>query len=387
MKQLTFIKPSLIFDEQYKNETAYCKLYITPLERGYGQTLGNSLRRVLLSSLPGAAAVAVSINDILHEFNTVSGVREDVTEIILNLKKVVFTINAEEDKVGNFGVDGSVYESTTEIENPANSNKEIILRASDINLNFEKVIPESDGTMPAVTIVNPEQEIATLAPGAKVRMTLRIRKGVGYVGSDENKVFCKAGEGAGLIIGMIPIDSIFTPVSKCRYEVEKTRYLDNFDCDKLTLEVWTNNSISPVDAISIAATMLAQHFNIVADLNNSIEQQNFIQEVEEKPQNTKLDKKIETLNLKARSYNCLKRAQINTIGELIQKTPEEMMKMKNLGHKSLKQIIQSLAELGLSLKNSSYSDFSDLDDEDDFEDTSAEDYEVPYVEDEESEEE
>ncbi len=363
MKNLSFIKPSITLDEKYINETNYCKVYISPLERGYGQTLGNSLRRVLLSSLPGAAAVAVSINDVQHEFSTVPGVREDVTEIILNLKKVIFTINRDKDAVGNFEVDGKVYESTLEVENPADSNEERYLTAGDINTNFIQVIPQDEESMPEVTVVNPEQVIATLAPGAKVTMTLRIKKGVGYVGADENKNYCKNGNNR--VIGLIPIDSIFTPVTKCRYEVSKTRYENNFNCDLLTLEVWTNNSIKPTDAISIASTMLAQHFNLISEFNELISQQTFIEEVEEtKPTNSKLKLTIEDLNLSVRSYNCLRRANIHTVGELTQKTQEEMMKVRNLGNKSLKEVIQKLHEIGLSFKNSTYVFDDDEDDED-----------------------
>ena len=169
MKQLDFITPNLEIDNEYITDKNYCKLYVKPLERGYGQTLGNSLRRVLLSSLPGAAAVAVSINGVEHEFSTVPGVREDVTEIILNLKNVVFTIDAEKDKLGEYGVDGRIYESTFVKENPLDNNEEITITAGDINLNFQQVLPVSDGPyLPQVTVVNPDQHIVTFAPGAKV---------------------------------------------------------------------------------------------------------------------------------------------------------------------------------------------------------------------------
>ena len=365
MKKLTFIKPNIELDPKYLNETNYCKINISPLERGYGQTLGNSLRRVLLSSLPGAAAVAVSINDVQHEFSTVPGVREDVTEIILNLKKVIFTINKEKDLVGEFDVDDRVYETSFDFENPQDSNEEKILTAGCINLNFEQVQPATDevAELPTVTVVNPDQELATLAPGAKVHMTLRIKKGVGYVGADENKIFCKSG--GNRVIGLIPIDSIFTPITKCRYEVSKTRYEDNFKCDLLTLEVWTNNSILPTDAVSLASTMLAQHFNLLAAFNEKLKEKEFIEEEEVKPTNKKLDQKIEDLNLSVRSYNCLRRANIQTVGELTQKTQEEMMKFRNLGNKSLKEVIQKLHEIGLSFKNSTYSfDDEDLPDDD-----------------------
>ena len=365
MKQLDFITPNLEIDNEYITDKNYCKLYVKPLERGYGQTLGNSLRRVLLSSLPGAAAVAVSINDVEHEFSTVPGVREDVTEIILNLKKVVFTINAEKDKVGEYGVDGKVFESTFEIENPKGNNEEIYITAKDINLNFKQVLPaEGEGYMPEVTVVNPDQVIATLAPGAKVTMTLRIRKGVGYVNADENKVFCK--EGNNRIIGLIPIDSIFTPVTKCRYEVQKTRYEDNFNCDLLTLEVWTNGSIVPSDAISLAAEFLKEHFAVIVGLNEYIKEKEFMVQKEEKVSNQKLDQKIEDLDLSVRSYNCLKRANINTVGELAQKSEEEMMKVRNLGRKSLKEVVLKLNEIGLGLRNSEgYQSTLNFDDDDD----------------------
>lgn len=353
MKKLTFIKPNIELDPKYVNETNYCKINISPLERGYGQTLGNSLRRVLLSSLPGAAAVAVSINDVQHEFSTVPGVREDVTEIILNLKKVIFTINKEKDLVGEFDAYDKVYETTFDFENPQDSNEEKIMTAGDINLNFVQVQPSDDvAELPTVTVVNKDQELATLAPGAKVHMTLRIKKGVGYVGADENKIFCKSG--GNRVIGLIPIDSIFTPITKCRYEVSKTRYEDNFKCDLLTLEVWTNDSILPTDAVSLASTMLAQHFNLLAGFNEKLKEKEFIEEEEVKPTNKKLDQKIEDLNLSVRSYNCLRRANIQTVGELTQKTQEEMMKFRNLGNKSLKEVIQKLHEIGLSFKNSTY---------------------------------
>ena len=358
MKKLDFIRPNLEIDEQYSSEKDYCKLYIEPLERGYGQTLGNSLRRVLLSSLPGAAAVAVSINGIEHEFSTVPGVREDVTEIILNLKKVVFTINEEEDKKGIFNVDERIYESTVEITNPVENNEEICIKAKDINLNFVEVLPDAEsGYQPQVKVVNEEEHIATLAPGAKVVMTIRIRKGVGYVNADENKVFCK--DGNSRIIGLIPIDSIFTPVKKCRYEVVKTRYQDNFNCDKLTLEVWTNGSIVPTNAISLAAKFLSEHFNVIVGLNEYINEKEFMVQTEEKPVNKQLDQKVEDLNISIRAYNCLKRANINTVGDLIQKTVEELMKVRNLGRKSLKEILQELNALGLSLKNSEGFNFLD----------------------------
>lgn len=367
MKKLDFIRPNLEIDDQFSFDPNYCKLRVTPLERGYGQTIGNSLRRVLLSSLPGAAAVAVSINDVAHEFSTVPGVREDVTEIILNIKNIVFTINSDQDKIGEFGVDGRVYESTFVVENKEKD--ELIVTAADINTNFVQVIPQSEEQyMPEVKVINGAQPILTLAPGAKVTIKLRIRKGVGYVNADENKVFCK--DGTNRIIGLIPIDSIFTPVKKCRYEVVKTRYEDNFNCDLLTIEVWTNGSIVPTDALSLAAQFLQEHFAVIVGLNEFIKEKEFMTQKEEKVSNKKLDQKIEDLDLSVRSYNCLKRANINTVGELTQKTEEEMMKVRNLGRKSLKEVILKLNEIGLSLKNSEGLSFDDDEDEEEVQDES-----------------
>ncbi|MBQ8292698.1 MAG: DNA-directed RNA polymerase subunit alpha [Bacilli bacterium] len=368
MRKVEFIKPSMEIDNEFSSDKNYCKLRVTPLERGYGQTIGNSMRRVLLSSLPGAAAVAIAIEGVDHEFTPVDGVIEDVTEIILNVKNIVFTIDSEDNAKGIYGADNVVYESIFEKVN--NTATEMPVTAGDINLNFEQVLPAGENNhLPHVTVVNPEQLIATLAPNGKIRMTLRIRNGVGYVNADENKKFCK--DGVNRIIGLLPIDSIFTPVTKCRYTVEKTRFEDNFDCDLLTLEVWTNGSIEPTNALSLAGRFLAQHFAIIEDLNEYIKEREFMLQKEEKVTNKKLDKKIEDLDLSVRSYNCLKRANINTVGELTQKTEEEMMKVRNLGRKSLKEVIQKLNEIGLELKPSEgrMIDF----DEEDFEEQDVDD--------------
>ena len=347
MRKIEFIKPSMEIDNEFISDKNYCKLRITPLERGYGQTIGNSMRRVLLSSLPGAAAVAIAIEGVDHEFTPVDGVIEDVTEIILNVKNIVFTIDSDENAKGVYGAENVVYESIFEKVN--NTAEEMPVTAADINLNFEQVLPAEEGNhLPHVTVVNPEQLIATLAPNSKIKMTIRIRNGVGYVNADENKKYCK--DGVNRIIGLLPIDSIFTPVTKCRYEVEKTRYEDNFDFDLLTLEVWTNGSIEPVNALSLAGRFLSQHFAVIQYLNEYIKEREFMLQKEEKVVNKKLDKKIEDLDLSVRSYNCLKRANINTVGELTQKTEEEMMKVRNLGRKSLKEVIQKLNEIGLELK-------------------------------------
>lgn len=362
MRKIEFIKPSMEIDNEFISDKNYCKLRITPLERGYGQTIGNSMRRVLLSSLPGAAAVAIAIEGVDHEFTPVDGVIEDVTEIILNVKNIVFTIDSDENAKGVYGAENVVYESVFEKVN--NTAEEMPVTAADINLNFEQVLPAEEGNhLPHVTVVNPEQLIATLAPNSKIKMTIRIRNGVGYVNADENKKYCK--DGVNRIIGLLPIDSIFTPVTKCRYEVEKTRYEDNFDFDLLTLEVWTNGSIEPVNALSLAGRFLSQHFAVIQDLNEYIKEREFMLQKEEKVVNKKLDKKIEDLDLSVRSYNCLKRANINTVGELAQKSEEEMMKVRNLGRKSLKEVVLKLNEIGLGLRNSEgYQSTLDFDDDD-----------------------
>ncbi len=369
MRKMECIKPQMEIDNEFSFDENYCKLRISPLERGYGQTIGNSLRRVLLSSLPGAAAVAIGIEGVSHEFTPVNGILEDVTEIILNVKNIIFTIDSDQNKLGLYGTEGCVYESRFIKENT--TDKEMPVTAGDINCNFEQVLPATEEMhLPHVTVVNPEQIIATLSPGGKIVMTIRIRNGVGYINADENKKYCK--DGNNTIIGLLPIDSIFTPVTKCRYDVQKTRYEENFDCDLLTLEVWTNGSIEPINALSLAARFLVEHFEIVQDLNEYIKERKYMLQKEEKQTNKKLDMKIEDLDLSVRSYNCLKRANINTVGELTQKTEEEMMKIRNLGRKSLKEVVQKLRTIGLDLKSSDGTYNFDEDDEEYIDDDSSE---------------
>lgn len=359
MKKINFIKPELKINENLQNVSDnYCELKLSPLERGYGQTIGNSLRRVLLSSLPGAAIVAISIEGVEHEFCAVDGIREDVTEIILNLKKVVFTINVERNELGLYENEDKTFRLELVVENTTKG--EMVVHASDI----KNTTPEE------ILVVNGDQEIATLSAGGKLKMELFVRNGVGYVNAAENKKFCK--ENGRDVIGRLPIDSIFTPVLKANYTVNKTRYGDNFDCDELIVEVWTNGSIKATNALSLASRFLIEHFEVIEDLNTAIEQQKFMVESEEKVVDTKLDTKIEDLDLSVRSYNCLKRANINTIGELTQKTEEEMMKVRNLGRKSLKEVVQRLRDKGYDLKNSSSSLFADDSDDDDDEDDSDE---------------
>lgn len=281
------------------NEDAkYGKFVIEPLERGYGTTLGNSLRRILLSSLPGAAVTAIQIDGVLHEFSTVEGVVEDVTTIILNLKKLALKIYSEEEKTLEIDVQG-----------------EGIVTAADIT-------HDSD-----VEILNPDLHIATLAKDAHFRVRLTAKRGRGYTPADANKSEDQP-------IGVIPIDSIYTPVSRVTYQVEKTRVGQVANYDKLTLDVWTDGSIGPKEAISLGAKILTEHLNIFVGLTDEAQNAEIMVEKEEDQKEKVLEMTIEELDLSVRSYNCLKRAGINTVQELANKTEEDMMKVRNLGRKS-----------------------------------------------------
>ena len=297
------------------NEDAkYGKFVIEPLERGYGTTLGNSLRRILLSSLPGAAVTAIQIDGVLHEFSTVEGVVEDVTTIILNLKKLALKIYSEEEKTLEIDVQG-----------------EGIVTAADIT-------HDSD-----VEILNPDLHIATLAKDAHFRVRLTAKRGRGYTPADANKSEDQQ-------IGVIPIDSIYTPVSRVTYQVEKTRVGQVANYDKLTLDVWTDGSIGPKEAISLGAKILTEHLNIFVGLTDEAQNAEIMVEKEEDQKEKVLEMTIEELDLSVRSYNCLKRAGINTVQELANKTEEDMMKVRNLGRKSLEEVKHKLEELGLGLR-------------------------------------
>ncbi|MFF1860697.1 DNA-directed RNA polymerase subunit alpha [Bacillus mycoides] len=297
------------------NEDAkYGKFVIEPLERGYGTTLGNSLRRSLLSSLPGAAVTAIQIDGVLHEFSTVEGVVEDVTTMILNLKKLALKIYSEEEKTLEIDVQG-----------------EGIVTAADIT-------HDSD-----VEILNPDLHIATLAKNAHFRMRLTAKRGRGYTPADANKSEDQP-------IGVIPIDSIYTPVSRVTYQVEKTRVGQVANYDKLTLDVWTDGSIGPKEAISLGAKILTEHLNIFVGLTDEAQNAEIMVEKEEDQKEKVLEMTIEELDLSVRSYNCLKRAGINTVQELANKTEEDMMKVRNLGRKSLEEVKHKLEELGLGLR-------------------------------------
>jgi len=353
MRKFEFIKPQT--SVEYKEGDNYGKFVITPLERGYGTTLGNALRRVLLSSMPGVAIVAVEIEGVEHEFMALDNVREDVTEIILNIKDINITFQNEEDLFKPLpNTQDEIYEFRVNVEGPK------VVTAADLEYSQDKL-----------RICNPDKVIATLEEGGKFKARFFARRGIGYVGADDNKVFCKTKSGD-RIISRIPIDAIYTPVTKVRYNVEKTRVEEDVDYEKLTIEVWTNQGITPPDAISLASKFLMQHFEVTSSLNAFINQQDYMYEREEKVTNKKLEKKIEELDLSVRSYNCLKRAGINTIGELTQKTEEEMMRVRNLGRKSLKEVVTKLRELGLDLRRSYDSDYELSDDDEDNDDTNLE---------------
>ncbi|HPX84052.1 MAG TPA: DNA-directed RNA polymerase subunit alpha [Bacilli bacterium] len=349
MRKFEFIKPQTIV-EGNENE-GYGKFTITPLERGYGITLGNALRRVLLSSMPGIAIVAVEIEGVEHEFMAIDGIREDVTEIILNLKNIIITVS--EDKLFK----AMPHNPQDLIELSIVAEGERVITAGDLEISSE------------YTIVNPEQVIANLEKNARFKAKFFARRGVGYVGAEENKVFCKDKNG-NTIISRIATDAIYTPVTKVRYDVEKTRVDENVDYEKLTMEVWTNKSITAANAASLASKFLIDHFVVVARLNEIVIEQDYMYEREEKITNRKLEKKIEELDLSVRSYNCLKRAGINTVGELAQKAEEEMMRVRNLGRKSLKEVVQKLREIGLDLRRSYDSDYDYSDFDDDSDDSS-----------------
>ena len=291
----------------------YGKFIIEPLESGFGHTLGNALRRVLLSSLPGAAVTAIQIEGIQHEFSTVEGVKEDVVELILNFKELVLKNHAQEAK-----------ELTLSAIGPK------VVTASDIIVDDQ------------VDIINPDLPIATLSEKGKLDVRLSIENGRGYVSADKNKT-------ANTPIGVIPIDSIFSPVKKVNYTIEDTRVGQITDYDRLTLEVWTNGSLHPDEAISYAAKILSEHLSLFIGLTDQELPVNFNTPEEDKKEKV-LEMTIEELDLSVRAYNCLKRAGINSVGELIERSEEDMMKVRNLGRKSLEEVIKKLGALDLGLR-------------------------------------
>ena len=309
---LDFEKPKLECVEMSEN---YGRFVVEPLERGFGMTLGNSMRRVLLSSLPGVAATSIRIDGVLHEFSTIEGVKEDVTEIILNLKGLICKLHCQGPK------------------------KVVIDAAGECEVTAGDILPDSD-----VEIINPELHLATLDENGKLHMEIMLDHGRGYVVADRNKR-------PDMPIGEIAVDSIYTPITKVNFTVEDTRVGQITDYDKLTIEIWTNGSIKPDEAASYAAKILTEHLMLFINLTDRIQGVEIMVEKEESKKEKILEMNIEDLDLSVRSYNCLKRAGINTVEELVQRDEDEMMKVRNLGRKSLEEVQQKLAQLGLTLRS------------------------------------
>jgi len=299
-----------------EDDPCYGKFVVEPLERGYGNTLGNSLRRILLSSLPGAAVTSIKIDGILHEFSTIPGVKEDVTEIILNLKKLALAINGEDKKRAIINAVGP---------------KEVT--AADIIADGE------------LEIFNPDLHIATLEENASLVMELNISTGRGYVPADQNK-------DENTPIAVIPIDSIYTPVRKVNYTIENTRVGQITDFERLILEIWTDGSISPLEGVSIGAKIMEEHLKLFTGLSESTRAFDIMVDKEEDQKDKALEMSIEELELSVRSFNCLKRAGINTVQELTQKSEDDMMRIRNLGRKSLDEVKNKLTEMSLGFKPS-----------------------------------
>ena len=310
---IEFEKPNIHKVEETDN---YGKFVVEPLERGYGTTLGNSLRRVLLASLPGAAITSMQIDGVLHEFSTVEGVTEDVTQIILNLKKVSLKINSEDQKDLELDVKGPAEVTATDIQ--------------------------GDGE---VTVLNPDLHIATVADGAELHIKMTADKGRGYLSANDNKARMED-----LAIGVLPIDSIYTPIERVNYTVENARVGQRNDYDKLTLDVWTDGSLTPTEAVSLGAKILTEHLAMFVDLTEEAQNAQVMVEKEETHKEKMLEMTIEELDLSVRSYNCLKRAGINTVKELTDRTVSDMMKVRNLGQKSLEEIKLKLNDLGVSFR-------------------------------------
>lgn len=310
------IEKPRIETEELTEDGKYGRFVVEPLERGFGNTLGNSLRRVLLSSLEGCAVTSVKIDGVLHEFSTIPGVKEDVTEIVLNLKSLVAKLHETAPKVVEIVAEGPC-----------------VVTAENIKCDDE------------VEILNPELHIATLGEGAKLNMEITIDKGRGYVPGERNKQLS-----GNNVIGVLPIDSIYTPVLKVNYTVDNTRVGQITDYDKLTLDVWTNGVITAEEAVSLAAKVLTEHLNLFVNLSDKASSAEVMVEKDDKGKEKILEMTIEDLDLSVRSFNCLKRAGINTVEDLINKSEEDMMKVRNLGRKSLEEVVQKLNSLGFSLQ-------------------------------------
>lgn len=308
-------KPKITIEETDDQER-YGVFVVEPLERGYGTTLGNSLRRILLSSLPGYAVTSIKIDGVLHEFSTIPGVVEDTTDIILNLKQLLIKVHGDCPK--------KVY----------------------LNIKDSKRVTAGDIEVPSdVEILNPDLYLATVSDGGVLKAEITIDRGRGYLPTERNK-------NVENIIGVIAVDAHFSPVKKVNYEVQHTRVGQITDYDKLVLEVWTDGSISPVEAVSLAAKIMTEHLMLFVNLSQTAGKAEIMVEKEEESKNKILEMTIEELDLSVRSYNCLKRAGINSVEELTRKTEEDMMKVRNLGRKSLEEVVQKLESLGLSLRKS-----------------------------------
>ena len=302
--------------EEISNDSTYGRFVVEPLERGFGTTLGNSLRRVLLSSLPGVAVKSIKIDGVVHEFSTIPGVKEDVTEIVLNIKGHIAKLHCDGPKTVEIAAEGPC-----------------VVTADSIKCDSE------------VEILNPDLHIATLGEGAKLYMEIVLDKGRGYVSGERNKQSMPQG-----VIGELAVDSIYTPVLKVNFNVEPTRVGQSIDYDKLTLEVWTNGVITAQEAVSLAAKVLTDHLTLFVDLSDKGKSTEIMVEKDDKGKEKVLEMTIEELDLSVRSFNCLKRAGINTVEDLLSKSEEDMMKVRNLGRKSLEEVIWKLASLGFNLR-------------------------------------
>ena len=309
-------KPSINVEDLSEDGT-FGRFVVEPLERGFGNTLGNSLRRVLLSSLEGVAVKSIKINGVLHEFSTIPGVKEDVTQIVLNMKGLVAKLHCNGEKTVEISAEGPCE-----------------VTAASISADSE------------VEILNPEMHIATLDDGAKLYMEITLDRGRGYVPGERNKALMNNN-----VIGALPIDSIYTPVLKVNYTVENTRVGQITDYDKLSLDVWTNGVITAQEAVSLAAKVLTEHLNLFVDLSDKGSTTVIMVEKDDKGKEKVLEMTIEELDLSVRSFNCLKRAGINTVEDLINRSQDDMMKVRNLGRKSLEEVIDKLESLGFSLQN------------------------------------
>ncbi|MBU7456048.1 DNA-directed RNA polymerase subunit alpha [Leuconostoc fallax] len=310
---IEFEKPNI---HNIEEDARYGKFVVEPLERGYGTTLGNSLRRILLSSLPGAAVNTVQIDGVVHEFSTVDGVVEDVTQLILNLKKVVLAIDSDEEKSLEIDVQGPAEVTAADLQGSAD-----------------------------IEVLNPELHLATVAAGKSLHMTVTAVKGRGYSSADENKQLRDE-----MPIGVLAVDSIYTPIERVNYQVENTRVGQRDDYDKLTFDIWTNGSIKPSDALSLGAKILSEHLNLFTDISSVAAETEVMVDVEQTVSSVQDSAPIEDLDLSVRSYNCLKRAGINTISELTDRSEADMMKVRNLGRKSLDEIQEKLIEMGLGFR-------------------------------------